>query len=336
MATAQRRSTRVIRPMLATAGPLPPPPSRDDEWAYELKWDGVRAVAYLGAGAYRLLSRTDQDMTGRYPELAALADTYPDEELVLDGELVALVNGTPSFSRLQQRMQVRSPTADLVTTVPVTYFVFDVLHHAGRSLLTRPYRGRRQLLDELNPHGRSWQTPPAWFGDGPDVLAASRERGLEGVVAKRVTSPYRPGARSRDWIKTKNVHTQEVVIGGWTDGQGRRAGTIGALLLGIPDPPGNPDLEHDGGLRYVGQVGTGFTAPILRDLERRLAEIRQDRSPFTAGDGVPREHARAAHWVRPTIVGEVAFAEWTHDSVLRQPSWRGYRPDKAPEDIRRE
>jgi bifunctional non-homologous end joining protein LigD len=322
--------------MLATAGPLPPPPGSDDDWAYELKWDGVRAVAYLGAGPYRLLSRTDQDMTGRYPELATLADTYGDQELVLDGELVALVHGEPSFSRLQQRMQVRSPTAELVTTVPVTYFVFDVLHHDGRSLITRPYRQRRELLEELNPHGRSWQTPPAWFGGGPDVLAASHERGLEGVVAKRVNSVYRPGARGRDWIKTKNFRTQEVVIGGWTEGQGRRAGTIGALLLGIPTPPGNSELGRGGGLRYVGQVGTGFTAAILRDLHHRLAEIGQDRSPFTAGDGVPREHARGAHWVAPTIVGEVAFAEWTHDHLLRQPSWRGYRPDKNPGDVRPE
>ena len=168
------------------------------------------------------------------------------------------------------------------------------------------------------------------------MLAASRERGLEGVVAKRITSAYRPGARSRDWINTKNVRTQEVIVGGWTDGQGRRAGTIGALLLGIPDPPGNAELKHGGDLRYVGQVGTGFTASVLRDLERRLADARQDRSPFTAGDGVPRSHARGAHWITPTIVGEVAFAEWTHDHLLRQPSWRGYRPDKNPGEVQRE
>ena len=168
------------------------------------------------------------------------------------------------------------------------------------------------------------------------MLAASRERGLEGVVAKRITSAYRPGARSRDWIKTKNVRMQEVIVGGWTDGQGRRAGPIGALLLGIPDPPGNAELKHGGGLRYVGQVGTGFTASVLRDLERRLADALQDRSPFTAGDGVPRSHARGAHWITPTIVGEVAFAEWTRDHLLRQPSWRGYRPDKNPGEVRRE
>jgi bifunctional non-homologous end joining protein LigD len=336
MASTQRRATRLIPPMLATLGPLPPPPGDDADWAYELKWDGVRAVAYLGAGPYRLLSRNEQDMSGRYPELAALADTYREQELVLDGEIVALVDGKPSFSLLQQRMQVRAPTPELVAAVPVLYFVFDVLHHDGQSLLTRPYRQRRQLLDELNPHGHSWQTPPAWFGGGTDVLAASRERGLEGVIAKRTNSTYRPGTRSRDWIKTKNILMQEVVIGGWTEGQGRRTGTIGALLLGIPDPPANTDLHHGAGLRYVGHVGTGFTTTALRELHHRLTAARQDQSPFTAGDGVPRPHARGAHWVSPTIVAEVAFAEWTHDDVLRQPSWRGYRPDKTPTDVKRD
>jgi bifunctional non-homologous end joining protein LigD len=336
MATTQPRATRLIRPMLATLGPLPPPPGEDGDWAYELKWDGVRAVAYLGAGPYRLLSRTDQDMTGRYPELAALADTYRDRELVLDGEIVALVDGRPSFSRLQQRMQVRLPEPDLVAAVPVVYLVFDVLHQDGRSLLTRPYRERRELLDELDPHGPHWQTPPAWFGGGQDVLAASRHRGLEGVIAKRATSAYRPGTRGRDWIKTKNIRMQEVVIGGWTEGQGRRTGTIGALLLGIPDPPGNARLRRGGGLRYVGHVGTGFTDATLHELHRRLDAAGQDSSPFTAGDGVPRPHARGAHWVTPTIVGEVAYAEWTPDDLLRHPSWRGYRPDKTPADVHRD
>ena len=150
---------------------------------------------------------------------------------------------------------------------------------------------------------------------------------MEGVVAKRLTSTYQPGRRSRDWIKTKNIRMQEVIIGGWTDGQGRRTGAIGALLLGVTD---------DDGLRYAGQVGTGFTAATLTDLRRRLTPLQQNRSPFTAGNGVPREHARNAHWVQPTIVGEVAYAEWTHDDILRHPSWRGYRPDKHPEDVHRE
>jgi bifunctional non-homologous end joining protein LigD len=186
----------LIRPMLATPGPLPPP-AADAEWAYELKWDGVRAVAYLGNGPLQLLSRTDQDMTARYPELTRLGTEY--EHLVLDGELVTLLDGKPSFSMLQQRMQVRAPSPGLVEAVPVVYFVFDVLVFEGRSLLDRPYTERRQLLDQLQPTGPAWQTPPAWIGGGADVLASSQENGLEGVVAKRLTSTYQPGKRSRDW-----------------------------------------------------------------------------------------------------------------------------------------
>ena len=154
-------------------------------------------------------------------------------------------------------MQVRSPPPNSGKAVPVVCFVFDDLLHDGRPLLGRPYRERRELLDELTPNGRTWQTPPAWYGGGAGVLATGQERGLEGVVGKRLNSTYRPGTRPRDWIKTKNIRMQEVIIGGWTEGQGRGAGTIGALLLGIPDP--------DGELRYVGQVGAGLTAPVLRD-----------------------------------------------------------------------
>lgn len=315
--------------MLATAGPLP----ASDGWAHELKWDGVRAVTYTGGGRIRILSRTDQDMTSRYPELTALTGAVGAEHLVLDGEIVALLEGRPSFSLLQQRMQVRHPPAELVAAVPAVYVVFDVLHHAGRSLLSAPYSERRRILDRLQLAGPSWQTSPVWFAGGADVLAATREQGLEGVLSKRLTSTYRPGARSRDWVKTKNVRIQEVVVGGWSPGQGRRAGGVGSLLLGIPDPSGNGQLARGGGLRYIGHVGTGFTAAVLADLGQRLALLSQVRSPFTAAGGVPREHARGAHWVTPTIVGEVAYAEWTPDGVLRHPSWRGYRPDKRPADV---
>ncbi len=341
MAATERDGPVLVRPMLAVAGPLPPPPGAEGEWAYELKWDGVRAVAYVRGGAVpgplQLLSRTDRDMTSRYPELAPLAGAGGGRPMVLDGEIVALLDGRPSFSRLQQRMQIRHPAPELVAAVPAIYLIFDVLHHDGRSLLTTPYAERRRLLDELGLVGPTWQTPPAWFGGGADVLAASREQGLEGVIAKRNTSTYRPGTRSRDWIKTKNIRMQTVVIGGWTAGQGRRAGGIGSLLIGIPDPPGTADLAVGGGLRYVGHVGTGFTAATLTDLARRLAGHQQATSPFTApSGGVPREHARGAHWLAPVVVGEVAYAEWTPERVLRHPSWRGYRPDRRPQDVRPE
>lgn len=191
--------------MLAVAGPLPPPPGAEGEWAYELKWDGVRAVASAGLrpgqGPLRVMSWTGQDMTSRYPELAPLAVTGAPggRPLVLDGEIVALLDGRPSFSRLQQRMQVRHPTPELIAAVPVVYLIFDVLHYDGLSLLATPYAERRRLLEGLQLTGRTWQTPPAWFGGGTDVLAASREQGLEGVVATRVSSVYWPGIRSRDW-----------------------------------------------------------------------------------------------------------------------------------------
>jgi bifunctional non-homologous end joining protein LigD len=173
---------------------------------------------------------------------------------------------------------------------------------------------------ELN--GASWQTGPAFDGGGADVLRASREQGMEGVVAKRRDSVYEPGRRSPAWRKIKHVNTQEVVVGGWRPGGGRRQGRIGSLMLGIPGA---------GGLRYVGQVGTGFSDALLEDLGRRLAGLACPSSPF---DGpLPSAIARVAHWVRPDLVGEVAFAEWTGDGLLRQPSWRGLRPDKSPGDV---
>ena len=322
--------------MLATLGPLPPPPGRDDQWGFELKWDGIRAVTYISAGSLRLLSRTDKDMTSRYPELAGLASAV-DGPLILDGEIVALNDrGIPSFTTLQQRMQIAHPPPELRAAVPVTYLVFDVLHHGGQPQLDRPYVERRQLLESLDLNGPTWRTPPAWFGGGGDVLRASQDQGLEGVVAKRLASTYQPGARNRDWIKAKNIRIQEVVIGGWSPGQGRREGLIGSLLLGIPDPGRTAELDYGGGLRYIGNVGTGFTHQLLTDLARRLTPLAQPASPFTAGNPVPREQARFAHWVQPVIVGEVAYSEFTPDGILRHPAWRGYRPDKQPADVRQE
>jgi bifunctional non-homologous end joining protein LigD len=213
----------------------------------------------------------------------------------------------------------------LSVSVPVTYYVFDLLHLDGRSTMSVPYRERRALLEGLGLSGPSWQTPPAWFGGGEAVLAAAREQRLEGVVAKQVESAYQPGARSRSWLKIKNLRTQEVIVAGWRPGQGRRADTIGALLLAIPDADG---------LRYAGKVGTGFTAAGLADLQRRLDPLASDQSPL--GDDVPRADARGAHWVRPELVGEVRFTEWTRDGRLRHPAWRGLRPDKSAHDVVRE
>jgi len=306
--------------MLAIASGLP---ADDAAHGYELKWDGVRAVAYVHSGQWRLVSRNDRDVTTGYPELAALPGLLGGASVILDGELVAYdEGGRPSFSALQDRMHVLAPSPGLVAARPVTYHLFDVLHLGAHSLLRVPYADRRGLLSELALDSPPVRTPPYFVGGGVAVLAASREQRIEGVVAKRLDSPYLPGHRSLLWRKIKNLRTQEVIIGGWRPGAGRRTGLIGSLLLGVPAA---------GGLRYAGHVGTGFTEAMLRDLTDRLAPDARPDSPF-AGP-VPRAHAVDARWVRPTLVGEVAYGQWTRDGMLRHPVWRGLRPDKTPEDV---
>lgn len=310
--------------MLATAGTLPPV-DEDDRWGYEFKWDGVRTLVWASGGRVRLASRTGADVTATYPELHRLGEQLGSTEALLDGEIVALTSGRPSFAALQRRMHVSSASQArrLAEREPVTLLVFDLLHLDGRSCLELTYRDRRRLLDGLELRGRHWQTPRSYEGAGAEVLAASREQGLEGIVAKRLDSSYQPGRRSRDWVKVTQVRTQEVVIGGWRPGTGRRDGVLGALLLGVP--------EDGGRLRYVGSVGTGFSDTDLETLTRKLTTLTRRTSPFHTA--VPAERARGARWVRPSLVGEVVFREWTADGRLRMPSWRGLRVDKRPEDV---
>lgn len=313
---------RLIRPMAAVlARSLP---ADDDRWGFEFKWDGVRAVAYVAGGRVRVLSRGDRDITASYPELAELAELV-DRPVVLDGEIVALRGGRPDFGLLQSRMHVIRPGDRLREEVPVEYYVFDVLFHEAEKLIDRPYTERRALLDDLALSGRRIATPPWFRGGGAEVLAVSRDHGLEGVLAKRLDSRYLPGRRSGDWLKIKLTRHQEVLVGGWRPGKGRRVDLIGSLLVGVPGPAG---------LEYAGNVGTGFTEAMLRDLADRLRPLERPDSPF-AGE-VPRAHARDAHWTTPVLVGEVAYAERTSDDMLRHPSWRGLRPDKTPGDVRRE
>jgi bifunctional non-homologous end joining protein LigD len=317
----------LVRPMLATLGTLPP--ARDDaQFGYEMKWDGVRAVVYVDGGTVRVLTRNDRDVVASYPELRGLGDALGATRVVLDGEIVAVDKrtGRISFSALQQRMHVQdaSRARRLADLAPVTYLAFDVLHLDGRSTVDLPYTERRTLLEQLGLRGQHWDVPPYFTGGGPDVVAASREQGLEGVMAKRLTSTYLPGRRTRDWVKVKNVLTQEVVVAGWRPGQGSRENEIGSLLLAIPG---------EDGLDYVGQVGTGFTREILADLKRRLKPLERKTSPFSAP--LPTR-VKDAHWVTPRLVGEVQFGEWTRDGRLRHPSWRGLREDKSPEEVARE
>ncbi len=311
-------------PMLARAGALPG--DGDESWAYEIKWDGVRAVAYSQPGTLRLESRNLLDLTDRYPELARLNRALSSHSAVLDGEIVAFDDsGRPSFQALQQRMQLasRSQAKRQAETRPVTYMIFDLLWLDGHSLLDLPYAQRRELLDGLQLNGERWQTPEHIVGHGSELLAAAREQHLEGVLAKRLPSPYQPGVRSRDWIKIKTTASQELVIGGWMPGKGKRTERIGALLLGV---------YEDGRLRYAGRVGTGFTEQELDRLERLLSPLRRPASPFTLGPKPPR----GAVFVEPRLVAEVEFSEWTQAGSLRQPSYKGLREDKDAEQVVRE
>jgi bifunctional non-homologous end joining protein LigD len=313
--------------MLAIPGELPPA-AEDRRWAYEMKWDGVRAVAYIEGAGLRLMSRNDLDITRSYPEVMGLGQALGVSGTVLDGELVTFdAGGRTSFGRLQERMHVKDPATAwrLASSVPVVYLVFDVLHLEGRSTLEEPYSRRRELLEGLELAGPSWRVPPSFTASGADVLGASRENGMEGIVAKRLDSRYRPGRRSPDWRKIKHIRTQEVVLAGWRPGRGRREGRIGSLIIAVNGPDG---------LQYAGGVGTGFTERMLDDLARRLAPIERPTPPFPRP--LPRAETRDARWVEPRIVGEVVYTEWTADGRIRHPSWRGLRPDKIPDEVRRE
>lgn len=315
-----------LRPMLATAGTLP---VRDEGWAYEMKWDGLRALAFISGGALRLVSRTGRDITSTYPELAGLAAAVGVKQAVLDGEIVAFGDGEwPDFEALQQRMNISSAAQAraLVAVVPVSYLAFDLLWLDGTPLLDLPYAQRRELLGEFDLQGGNWQAPPVFTNEtAAQVQAVSREHNLEGIMAKRLQSRYEPGRRSASWLKIKNVQRQEVVIGGWKEGDGARAGRIGSLLVGV----------HDAGqLLYAGHVGTGFTQQTLQMLAGRLAPLRRRTSPF--GPTVPADEARSVQWVEPELVVEIAFASWTKSGRLRAASYKGLRDDKDPADVVRE
>jgi len=315
------RLPELFEPMLASPGTLP---TDDDEWSYEFKWDGVRALARVEGGRLRLHSRKGNDITVTYPELRPLGEELGSTQVWLDGEIVAMQDGRPSFSALQQRMHVHNDrqARGLASSVPVTYLVFDVLYLDGRSCVDLPYTERRELLAGLELRGPSWNISPSFDGDGAAVVETAREQELEGVIAKRRSSRYFPGRRTADWVKITEVLTIEVLIGGWRPGEGRRSGTIGSLMLGVPT---------DAGLRYVGQVGTGFTDEALAALHDQLKPLVQKGSPFA--NDVPRDRAKGATWLSPEVVGEVEFRNWTSDGRLRAPSWRGLRSDKDAADL---
>lgn len=299
-----------ISPMLATAGDINDLP--DGDWAFEGKWDGFRVIARFSYGDFELVSRSGKDLTTRFHGLSALARDLVDHEAVLDGEAVVYGDdGITSFELLQS-----SSGKD------VRFIAFDLLHLDGTSLLKKKYSDRRKLLELLTTGLESVIVPDALTGSAEEALATSVERGWEGVVAKRTDSVYQPGRRAKTWIKTKNWRTQEVVIGGWRRGRGRRGGGLGSLLVGVPGP---------GGLRYMGRVGTGFSDRALDALAAVLEPLRSNECPFS--ERLPTADRNDAVWVTPTLVGEVRFFEWTESLHFRHPSWRGLREDKQPEDV---
>jgi bifunctional non-homologous end joining protein LigD len=312
-----------VQPMQARLSTLP----RDEsEWAFEVKWDGVRAIAHSQPGRIRLESRNGNDVTTAYPELGALNGALGSRAAILDGEIIAFdESGRPSFEALQPRMHQRGEEAvrRLMRSTPVTYVVFDLLWLDGHTLVNLPYVERRERLRELGLEGEHWRTPELQIGDGVGLLHATRELGIEGIVGKRLDSRYTPGRRDGSWIKIKNHRRQELVIGGWTEGKGTRAGRIGALELGAHD--------ERGALRHAGRVGTGFDEAELERLAGLLAPLAREDSPFTGA-----QPPRGARFVAPCLVCEVEFSEWTRAGKVRQASYKGLRDDKDPAEVVRE
>jgi bifunctional non-homologous end joining protein LigD len=302
-----------LAPMLATHGSVAKYTAA--QWAFEGKWDGYRLIFDADHGRVSLHTRSGRDVTHEYPQLESVAADLAEHHVLLDGEVVALTEaGVPSFGEMQNRAR----------STRVEFWAFDLLSLDGRSLLKAKYRDRRRLLETL-AEGTTLIVPEQLPGNGAEALEYSQAQKWEGVVAKKWASTYQPGRRSASWIKDKNWNTQEIVIGGWRQGEGGRSSGIGALLMGIPGSEG---------LDFVGRVGTGFTEKELTKLKKVLAPLETDQSPFNAR--LSTVDARGVTYVEPELVGEVRFSEWTGDGRLRQPSWRGLRPDKTPSEVVRE
>jgi len=312
-----------MRPMLATpADPELGLPGDGHVWAYEVKWDGMRVLADVHEGRLRLWSRTGRDVTVAFPELSGLAAAHPD--VLLDGEVIVLVGGKPSFAALGERMNVRDArrAEALARACPATLIAFDVLRLYGVDLTARPWQQRREALERLAPSGTAWQLSPV-YDDRDALLRATREQGLEGVMAKRRAARYQPGVRSHDWVKLAHQHTQPCVVGGWRPESGSRE-RIGALLLGV--------WGETGRLGFVGRVGSGLSGAVEAELRRSLSPLRRDTPPFA--DPLPREDADGATWVEPRVVIEVRHVGRTEGGRLRAPVFGGVRADLEPSTAR--
>ncbi|MDP8958648.1 MAG: non-homologous end-joining DNA ligase [Actinomycetota bacterium] len=315
----QRQPPPPPRPMLAT---LVEEPFDDPEWAFEPKWDGIRAIAVCNEET-ALVSRNRKDITAAYPELHSLHQQLVALEAMVDGEIIALEGGVPSFELLQGRMHVRGPreVERLSRIIPVTYMAFDLLYLDGRDLTRRPFDERRGLLEETVVPSDVVQVSPVVAGEGRALFAAAAARSLEGVVAKRRSSRYESGKRSSSWRKVKTTAEADLVVVGWTEGEGRRAGGLGALTLAA---------FQDGVLRHVGNVGTGFTEQTLRMLEEELRPLAVAEPPVPKEALRDKPELRRVHWVEPRLVASVEFRQLTSDGKLRAPSFRGLREDKDP------
>jgi bifunctional non-homologous end joining protein LigD len=308
-----------VVPMLAKLAHMP---VNEDDWGFEVKWDGIRAVLYSGKRDMKLENRNLRDITFKYPELHPLKGL----DAIVDGEIVALDdNGRPSFERLQGRMHLSTEAAvrARMNDVPARFMAFDLIWHKGRDLTDLPYTERRARLEALDLNGDCWQTPSWRVGEGSELLEAARAQQLEGVMAKRLTSPYCPGKRTQHWLKIKVKQNQEFVIAGWQPGEGRRLNTLGSLLVGYYDA---------GVFKYAGKVGTGFKEKDLTMLVKELRARERKTSPFTPPPAPPR----GVMFVEPELVAELEFTEWTREGILRNPAYKGLRDDKPASAVVRE
>jgi bifunctional non-homologous end joining protein LigD len=326
-----------IDPMLAKPGVVPESDAGD--WAYEIKWDGIRALGYADRGGWSMLSRRQEDVTARYPELEAIAEAIGDHAAVLDGEVVALDDeGRPRFQLIQSRMGLSSPAAvqARMKERPVDFVIFDLLHLDGHRVRDLPYTQRRDLLEGLGLDGPRWRTPRYRHGGGSDLLDAARRHGLEGIVAKRCDSPYRPGRRTGEWIKTRVWRRQEFVIGGYIPGEGSRAKRVGSLLVGYYDRRASELRKGQRQkLHFAGAVGSGLKEDDVDFLTRELRKRERPDSPFEVGAPAGPK-ARFAVWCEPELICEVSWTEWTDEGTLRQPAFKGMRDDKNPREIVKE
>jgi bifunctional non-homologous end joining protein LigD len=306
------------KPALAT---LTHEPFFEPGWVYERKLDGERCLATKQGGEVVLWSRSGRQISGSFPEIVEALEGQPEAHLAVDGEIVAFEGSRTSFAKLQPRIQVSDPVRARATGVPVWYYVFDLLEAGSDDVRGEPLLRRKSRLRKAVRFGSRLRFTPHRVNAGPDYLAAACSKGWEGLIAKRADAPYVAG-RTRNWLKFKCESGQEFVIGGFTDPEGSRTG-FGALLLGY---------YRDGELVYAGKVGTGFSYQLLADLRRRLDELEIPSPPFDRG----RLPTKAVHWVRPELVCEVSFTEWTSSGQLRHPRFIGLRRDKSPAEVVRE